>query len=125
MQNIETPEGPVQLHQTMATFGQRAYLVTYNDYPQGEDQVPANVRLQGWRSGVLQGRTVVRERDVTLDGVPGREMELDTSEGVRLTTRAFFRGKRLFQAVVASPKDDLAPDDAARFLDSFKLMAGR
>jgi hypothetical protein len=119
---ISTAEGPVEMHEFLATSGQRAFLVTYSDYVKAENEVPAAQRMAGWRSGVISDRKLLSERELTLDGVPGREMVMVTTEGLRVTARGFFRGKRLYQALVAAPTSDLGPEDTEHFLASFKLL---
>lgn len=110
------------MHEFLATSGQRAFLVTYSDYVKAENEVPAAQRLAGWRSGVMSDRRLVSERAFTLDGVAGREMVRETSDGLHVTARGFFRGKRLYQALVAAPTTELGAEDTDHFLASFKLL---
>jgi hypothetical protein len=123
VKTLNTAEGPVEMHEYLATLGNRAFLATYSDYAKGEDEVKAETRLAGWRAGVMKGRTLITEREMTVDGLPGRELIMDTPEGLQIQARAFYRGKRLFQALVAAPKGDLHPDETTRFLGSLKITA--
>jgi hypothetical protein len=119
---LTTSEGPVDIHEFVATVGARAFLVTYSDYAQGEDVIPAAQRLAGWHSSLMTNRKLLAEREVTADGIPGKEVTLETTDNLRITARAFYRGKRLYQAVVATPAAAPQPDDTARFLESLKIL---
>jgi len=68
------------------------------------------------------------ETDIAIDGHPGRLLKLALPGGGILREKQFVVGKRVYQILVITPKESLAPDGgrfdqsrATRFLDSFKL----
>lgn len=122
VKSVETPRGSVQVRQQLATLGSHAFITAYNDYAEPEDEIPAEQRLNGWRSSVMNGRTLISGRDLPNGQTPGMEIVLDTPEGLRMTARAYFRGRRLYQVMTATPKGREDPEETAHFLDSFKIL---
>jgi hypothetical protein len=75
----------------------------------------------------INGKVLV-ETDISLDGHPGRMMKVATPDGTIIRSKKIAVGNRLYQIIVATPKELLAPDSglfdesrATKFLDSFKL----
>ena len=54
--------------------------------------------------------------------IAGREMTMESSDGLHFSARAYFRGRRLYQALVAAPTADVSAEDAGHFLDSSKIL---
>jgi predicted Zn finger-like uncharacterized protein len=69
--------------------------------------------------------TVVKETDLSLNGVPGKELHVEPAEGGFLAFRFFLvRGKphdRLYILMVGLGNEKIGADHAAKFFDSFKI----
>ncbi len=106
-----------------------AYMAAYNDYPYGlfEQTTPDKV-LDGARDGAVrnvQDGKLVSEQKIELDGNPGRDI---VAEGMQqnitfvVKARIYLVKYRLYQAMAILPKEQSSSIDAAKFLDSFKLV---
>lgn len=112
------------------------YSVYYSDLPSDfphdlEKEVALRKQfLDGARDIVVakaKGR-VLSETDISLAGHPGRMMKMALPDGTVTRTKTYVVGKRIYQVVVVTPGELLAPDGgrfdetrATKFLDSFKL----
>ena len=81
------------------------------------------------RDGILRGAgaTKVGEEKISLDGYPGRELELsvpvENGAGVNVLTRIFIVGKRIYSLSYLRAKDmdpKVAAETAAKFFSSFQ-----
>lgn len=78
---------------------------------------------------ISKGWKLSSEKDVYIDKYLGREFIFDVSDVLRLKTRVFYIGSRLFQIIFAAPPDkkgtkstsDFFEQTSEKFLDSFKL----
>jgi hypothetical protein len=101
-----------------------AYLMMYNDYPKDKTKNadPQKV-LNGARDGAaakIKGK-VLSEKKITINGQPGRELEIEGG-ALKYYARIVLSNKtRLYQAIVVMQKDKAKPADVRKFLDSFKV----
>lgn len=124
---LTTAAGPLEgVNYVYTTPDQRvAYGIDYVDYP--PDVVRRNDPeriLEAARDGLvgkLRGR-VRDERRVSLEGQPGRAVELALADGRFVRARLYLVGPRQYQVVVVTPDERTAAKDAQRFLDSFRLL---
>ena len=91
--------------------------------------VPLNDRFEGARQGMLaqvQGATFVSQRDITLNGHPGREYVMDVEKRGKMTIRIYVVDGRHFYMLMAGG-DRFEPDtpDVVKFFDSFVLFDRR
>lgn len=110
------------LHQTWVEIdqGNVAYMVMYNDYPTDHvDGVPDEV-LAAARSGAADGKTVLSDRPISLDGVPGCAFTATDHDGWRYTVHQFLAGQRLYQSIVVSANAHPAVA-TQEFMRSFRI----
>ena len=110
------------LHQTWVkpAHGNAAYMVMYNDYPADYVSQAAEDVLAAARSGAVEGKTVLCDRPISLEGVPGRAFTATDRGGWHYVVRQFLAGQRLYQLIVVS--DKAQPEaDAEAFLGSFRI----
>ncbi len=108
-----------------AERGSSVYMVVYGDYPEAlmatEDK---GLLLDAARDGAvgnIQG-TLLSEREISIGGHPGRELQVQSSDGkLSLQIRIYLVGSRQYQVVMVSPKSSTPAADRDRFFDSFKL----
>lgn len=112
-----------------------AYIVSYADFPQEIADPEAIKRmLDGGRdSGLASTSATLRnERDIKIDGHPGREWVMAAEGKFVATARAYWVTRRLYQTVMVV--SDAVPNPpaatvrlreaaAAKFLNSFALTA--
>jgi len=123
----ETADGPTDINYFMAEMGAVTYGVVCNDFsPEFTAKIDRKEFLDKGVKGFVDklAGTLTAERDVTLSGYTGREIEMTgSSQGVALYGKArfFLAGTRLYQLayIAEQGKEDAAAVD--HFLDSFKL----
>ena len=111
------------LHQTWVELNHSsvAYMVMYNDYPADyADQAPEDV-LASARSGAVDGKTVLSDRTITLNGVPGRAFTATDNDGWHYTVHQYLARARLYQLIVVSDKNHPAAD-TEEFMRSFRIQ---
>ena len=111
------------LHQTWVELNHSsvAYMVMFNDYPADYvDQAPEDV-LASARSGAVDGKTVLSDRAITLNGVPGRAFTATDHDGWHYTVHQYLAGARLYQLIVVSDKNHPAAD-TEEFMRSFRIQ---
>ena len=124
---LDTPRGKIDLHLFTAQKSNRAYIVSYSDYP--DEMVKQNSPekiLDGSRDGQVRSMgKLILEKNISLDGNPGRELVVEgkTSDGhdASSKTRIFLVGNRLYQVIFAAPKGEASSSEMDDFLESFKL----
>jgi hypothetical protein len=102
------------------------YQVGYNDYPESIIQPGIEGQLlDGAMNGGVQALkgTVLSEKNLTLDGFPGKEAKVKVSSPTsgEFTVRIFLVENRLYQIMVGGTTGKIDQAGATRFLDSFKL----
>jgi hypothetical protein len=92
----------------------------YGSQTAGKD---SNTLLQGAKNGALENSKshLVSEKQITLGIYPGLTFEAE-SDQAHFSARIYFVGSTLYQALVVYPQGKPYAD-AARFLDSFQLIA--
>lgn len=95
------------------------YFVAYSEFPGSEvSQVDADTILEAASEGILvDGGRLLSQREISLEGYPGREIEYEDSEGNLSNTRIFLVEERLYQLIAIASNSD----DVSRFFDSFEL----
>ncbi len=64
---------------------------------------------------------LVSEHDLSEHGYPGKELVLDIDQ-FRMQSKWFLVDKRLYRAIVMTPRDEKHLHDAERFLESFEVL---
>lgn len=122
---VNTAIGPIELTTFALEERERAFVVSFADYPEEHVRArgPAEL-LDGARDGAvanLQGR-LLTELLIEHEGHPGREFRIEVPGGTATSqVRMFLVENRLYQMVVVTPREQAFSEDVARFLDSFGL----
>jgi hypothetical protein len=124
--STETAAGPIQfqMYSVELSSGSVAYIVSYNDYPKALVTFgKPDSLLDGVVEGAVgKGRTVKSQRNVALEGHPGREFTAVLASGHDYSSRVFLVKERLYQLNVVSEPGKGDEQEKLRFFDSFKLL---
>jgi hypothetical protein len=128
MVTIATPEGPAQLVSQSVPREPYEFAVTYLDVPDVERRPTPEAVYGAARDRLvrrLKGR-VVADRAVTLDGIAGRELQVEIPEsrvagGGILWARSFLSQRRLYQFTFEAPKSAPYPEGRDAFFNSLHL----
>lgn len=139
--DMETGSGKVFSTRYILETASGSYIVGYTDFPAAIDD-PAKIKqaMDISRENLLKdGTKLLGEKDIVLDGYPGRELLLH-GEGMVGRIRSYMVKTRHYQLMLvtpvnvafktgqpsADPKDrtDLYETISRKYLDSFKLKAG-
>jgi hypothetical protein len=97
-------------------------VVSWTDHPEADKTTPEQ-RLLAVRDAALSGASA--QTDVALEaaqyGAPGREFTFE-KDGVRVSQRAFVRGRRLYQVLAVRSIGAQREIAARTFLDAFRLL---
>lgn len=121
--NVPTDAGTFELRSYIAQEGEAAMFVGICDYGAAvSGRVPATV-LQGAKNGALSNTNshLLSEKSITLGIYPGIEFEAE-NDTMHFTARVYLVGATLYQTLTAAPLGKPYAG-AARFLDSFQLIA--
>ena len=100
-----------------------AFLVTWNDF--GQLEGPAETVLDGARDRAIAevGGSRTIEELVSLDGFPGRALNVDVAGGQLIfRSRIYLVGLRLYQVTWTGPPEESVSIRVRRFFDSFRLL---
>jgi len=121
------PAGKVDMHQfAVERQSGSAYMASYTDFPNAATS-PDDVRqrLVAVRDVAVKSAqaTLVNDREITVNGILGREFTASMAipEVVTTHTRVFMKGGRLFQFMALVPNTLSEEADVRRFLDSIAL----
>jgi hypothetical protein len=120
-----TDAGPITVTSAVVERGDVAFIVTHSDFPASKiESAGAERILDGYRGGVVKGRTLRMERHIKVSGYPARSLVLDDPEGRVLSVTVVLTRDRMFQAIYVGAPNDPGAEldlDAVRFLESFAL----
>jgi len=134
---VGTPFGMLKSHFFVLGTGTILYYISYVDLPESpQTQEETKAALDKSRDRALAKSSLISENDITLDGIPGRELLLDR-DGMIQRGRIFYAKQRLYHVIITAPanvvfrdgkpsphandRTDLFEKSSAKFLDSFKL----
>jgi hypothetical protein len=110
---------------TLAASKDVFYGISFGDYPDSIIKAHRQEELldDAVNSAVknVKGGRIQAQEKISLAGVSGRELVVDTPGGLRMTVRLFMVKSRLYQVLSAVGKGKEKDADPKRFLDSFKL----
>ncbi len=122
-ESLYTSAGTLKQQQFLVNLGQRAFMVTYVDYPEarvselGPGKVFENIR-EGVRA---DGATDLRHAELKLGQHPGCALSYRKEGRFWVKSRLYLVGRRLFQLTVSSQKP-LDPAEVGRFFQSFRVL---
>jgi hypothetical protein len=105
-----------------ATSDANAYMVSYNDFPEGAAKPEGSGTLfDGVRDG-LKGKDgkLIDEAEVKVGDAPGRDIEIEKDKK-RMKFRVVLRDGRLYQVAVIGTANFVKGKEAKAFLESFEL----
>ena len=108
----------VELHNGPASVVE--YVVIYEDFPPSYTKGAPQDFLVARRDTFAKGKTLLSDKAINLNGIPGREWTA-SNDHANLTTRQFLQGSRLYTVSVASSKGTTATQ-ASQFLNSFQIQ---
>ena len=112
----------------LVDLGKTAYEVSYTDYQPGTfagRSVDAIFNLA--RDDLVKGQPVklLADRKITLGDRPGREVVFADQDGYTQVYRFFVVKDRIYAVVAGGPAGSEKSPEAKRFLESFRLVAGK
>ena len=96
-----------------------SYMLMYNDYSSDYANGDPQSVLATTRDGAVNGKTLLSDKAISLNGVPGREFKAK-DDTWNYTVRQYLQGKRLYQLIVVS-KPEYPANQTSAFLDSFRI----
>lgn len=105
--------------------GKVSYLVTVSEFSLSYITQPAKTIFDNAREGSLarSGGSLVSEKEIKLDKVPGREFVVKAKDAGFVRARVYVFNQRQYSVMVAGPKlEDLETAETKLFFDSFKLI---
>ena len=125
--DLGTEAGAGNLYSFFVELKDVTYGVSYADFP----DLPSNFSPQqinellvSVRKGVVDKGKLLKERNISLNGYLGKEIEFLDVDGLTYKTRIYLVKQRVYQevAVFKNPKL-LLSQDTDKFLNSFKIIA--
>lgn len=121
--DVPTDKGPFELRAYLAEDGAAAAYVGVCDYGSAVSDRTQDQVLDGAQQGAIDNVKghLVSGRKIALGVYQGREFEAE-NDTMRFTARIYLVGTTLYQTLAAAPLEKPYAG-AARFLDSFQLIA--
>jgi hypothetical protein len=121
-QSTEAGRTPPPLYEL--TSGGLKYVITYKDHPFSVEGAQRDKLLDmGAEAGITgAGGKVVSNKPISLDDYPGREVKGEMG-GFLNQSRVYLVKQRLYLLIVWLPADKAGSENAAKFLESFKIVA--
>lgn len=116
---LDTNVGQIIAHYFMLESQDGTYMVMYNDFPMQPSD--SHAMLSAVRNGNAQGGKLIAERDISVDGYPGKLVQVEKGE-YTVINAIFLVDQRLYQVMFSRPKTEALPAEAAEFFRSFKLI---
>jgi tetratricopeptide (TPR) repeat protein len=106
--------------------GKFAYVIMYVDIPNFSQLLKSseiNNLFNKMRNETIGQGQLIQERTITLNNYPGREIEIESSDGFLTKARFFWVHPRMYMLMVMTSTKDGFPTEGNQVLDSFKLLA--
>ncbi len=99
--------------------GETVYLVTYADLVEEVTQLkPGEIFDAVCEGYASDGDKLVDQREIRLNGYPGRRVELKATDGMKGKASMYLIGNRLYQLFLIS---STLSEDGKQFFDSFQV----
>ena len=129
---LQTVYGPVVIHLFVLQVdgGRAAYMVSYTEPPEvlrGKGGAPGE-SLDGARDELLAtpGRRLVSEKSISLNGYPGRELEVDIEGGqIIMRLKLYETEDEIYEVGMTTVADRSFTSDDWKFYRSFTLLNER
>lgn len=118
-QTEKTEDGDSEQHLFTVATSEGVFLVSYADFANEIAQLDSEELLGAAAEGYLtDGAKLITQRPISLDGIPGREIKYEDSDGSIGQARIFLVKQRLYQVSTLGSNTN----DVQKFFDSFQLM---
>ena len=122
----KTERGEIENFTFTIEVGKNTYAVAYFDFPgvlpEGK-QIKA--ALEGGQQGLLKNLGTVKvleDKEITLDGYPGKHVVVENAEKeYTLTARLYLVKQRHYTLMISTPLGKADAPEVRKFLDSFRL----
>jgi hypothetical protein len=113
-------DGKINSHSyTVEVSDEVAYLVQYTDFGISLTQVDPKEFFDGAAEGLTSdGGRILENKNITMAGVPGREVKYVDGQGISATVRMLLLGDRFYQLHAITKQET----DAKKFFDSFQII---
>lgn len=124
----DTPFGSFPLHIFIRNLGDRAYMVSYCDFPRRILHVGRQRLLDLALAGSLfrPGRKLVSKEDIEQKGYPGEEVVMDGSlaggQQMRMKIRLLLVKARLYMVLAGGNKGEMSMREMNDFINGFGLL---
>jgi hypothetical protein len=123
----ETNVGEIDQHVFTTIHESITYVVSYSKYPQDLTTGNPQAVLTELRNSAITGfdGQLVSERSISLNGHPGRELEIKVSDDtstIIARVRIFLVRNRLYYLYTITPEDLSPSPNIDKFMDSFRLL---
>lgn len=125
MEDKGPDDKPVFIRIHRGNSGKVSYLVTVTEFSLSYISQPVKVIFDNAREGTLarSGGSLVSEKEIKLDKVPGREIIVKAKDAGFVRARIYVFNQRQYSVMVAGPRlEDLDSTEAKHFFDSLKLV---
>jgi hypothetical protein len=111
-QTVKSPQGDLEVAIFVSFDGANSYTLSCMNAPSGSTDAALEEGMKRIAGTVAK---VLSQTNVTLEGNPGRELQVELLGGLKATARLYLAKQRLYVLTAGGPK-------ASKFLDSFKLV---
>jgi hypothetical protein len=120
-ETTQSDHGPYTTHLFIVRDTKNVYLIGWVDYDPSFN-FNRQAEIEANRDNFVKGinATLVSTRATTFDGYSGLEFTAETADRV-FKSRVYMVGRRPYQIVIGSPKDEPDPVATNRFFNSFKV----
>ena len=125
---INTEQGRVELTGFRVVRPDEAlYLIAYSNLPNGFNVSDNTEDVKSFFKGVIQGfmdeveGEVISQSSISINNHPGRELKIQLPENTIARYRVYAINNRLYQLLVATPKEQHLQESIAGFFKSFQL----
>ena len=117
----QSDHGPYTTHLFVVRDTKNVYLIGWVDYDPSFN-FNRQAELEANRDNFVKGinATLLTTRSLNLDGYPAVEFSAETADRV-FKSRVYMVGRRPYQIVIGSPKDEPDMVSTNRFFNSFKV----
>jgi hypothetical protein len=123
-QDVGPDDKPVHISLYRGTVGKTSYIVSVSEFSKSYLSQPVKLIFDIARDGSLKrsGGTLVSEKDIKFNTIPGREIVVKAKEAGYVKARVYVYNLRQYSVMMAGEKEsDLDTKEAQLFFDSFEL----
>ena len=122
-ETVDSAHGPYTTHLFIVKDTTNVYLIGWVDYDPSFN-FNRQAELEANRDNFVKGisATLISTRPTVIDGYSAIEFTAETADRV-FKSRVFMVGRRPYQIVIGSPKEQDAAAETERFCNSFKVRA--